>query len=164
MSTNLEYRTGERQRKIESRRQASEAQPEKGRHRSRARDKKQSRHFFVRRTTWKFCSGGDKMRNASGHQCKEKMSGSKKKSEWEHVLNFSPYIKRVTRKFLEVSRCTSAKQRQRNVQKKFTARITRVYILFEQTNIILSFAFSPAWLNLYIIDFAKYKTHISSGE
>ena len=27
----------------------------------------------------KFCSGGDKMRNASGHQCKEKMSGSEKK-------------------------------------------------------------------------------------
>ena len=26
-----------------------------------------------------FCSGGDKMRNANGHQCKEKMSGSEKK-------------------------------------------------------------------------------------
>ena len=25
------------------------------------------------------CSGGDKMRNASGHQCKVKMSGSEKK-------------------------------------------------------------------------------------
>ena len=34
MSTNLEYRAGERQRKIESRRQASEAQREKGRQRS----------------------------------------------------------------------------------------------------------------------------------
>ena len=31
MSTNLEYRAGERQRKRESRRQASEAQREKGR-------------------------------------------------------------------------------------------------------------------------------------
>ena len=27
----------------------------------------------------KFCSGGDKMRNASGHQRKVKMSGSEKK-------------------------------------------------------------------------------------
>ena len=27
------------------------------------------------RTTGKVCSGGDKMRNASGHQCKVKMSG-----------------------------------------------------------------------------------------
>ena len=26
-----------------------------------------------------FCNGGDKMRNASGHQCKVKMSGSEKK-------------------------------------------------------------------------------------
>ena len=70
-------------------------------------------------------------------------------------------IKRVTKKFLEVSRCSRAKQRQRNVQKKCAARakllllirpivvfhrspalpsprsITRFYILFEQTiNII----------------------------
>ena len=42
MSTNLEYRARERQRKREStcRRQTSEAQREKGRQRSRARDKK----------------------------------------------------------------------------------------------------------------------------
>ena len=47
MSTNLEYRARERQRKIESRRQVSEAQREKGRQRSRARDKKQRRHFLL---------------------------------------------------------------------------------------------------------------------
>ena len=45
------------------------------------------------------------MRNASGHQCKVKMSSSEK-SEREHVRH------------LEVSRCSCAKQRQRNVQKK----------------------------------------------
>ena len=39
------------------------------------------------------------------------MSGSEKKSQQEH-------IKRVTRKFLEVSHCSRAKQRQRNVQKR----------------------------------------------
>ena len=39
MSTNLEYRAGERQRKRESRRRASYPQREKGRQRSRARDK-----------------------------------------------------------------------------------------------------------------------------
>ena len=76
MSTNLEYRAGERQRKRESRRQA---QREKGRQRSRARDRKQMRQFFVERTTRKFCSGGDKMRNASRHRCKVKMSSSEKK-------------------------------------------------------------------------------------
>ena len=78
MSTNLEYRTGEILRKRESRRQASEAQREKGRQRSRARDKKQWRHSFVERTTGKFCSGSDKMRNASSHQCKVKMRGSER--------------------------------------------------------------------------------------
>ena len=72
-------------------------------------------------------------------------------------------IKRVTKTFLEVSSCSRAKQRQRNVQKKCAAwtdlllfatvfrrcmpsplSITRFYILFEQTiNIIESVAFSP---------------------
>ena len=47
MSTNLEYRAGERKGKRESWRQASEAQREKGRQRSRARDKKQRRHFLL---------------------------------------------------------------------------------------------------------------------
>ena len=49
------------------------------------------------------------MRNASGHQCNEKK------------YDISS-IKRVTKKFLEVSRCSRAKQRQRNVQKKCAAR------------------------------------------
>ena len=71
MSTNLEYRARERQRKRESGQQASEAQREKGRQGFRARDKKQRRHFFVGRITGKFCSGGD--------QRKVKMSGSEKK-------------------------------------------------------------------------------------
>ena len=38
-------------------------------------------------------------------------------------------IKRVTRKFLEVSRCRRAKQRQRNVQKKCAARAKMVFFL-----------------------------------
>ena len=56
------------------------------------------------------------MRNASGHQCKIKLSGSEKKVNEKTYDIFS--IKRVTKKFLEVSRCSSAKQQQRNVQKK----------------------------------------------
>ena len=43
------------------------------------KDKNKGDISFVGRTTWKFCSGGDKMRNASGHQCKVKMNGSEKK-------------------------------------------------------------------------------------
>ena len=60
------------------------------------------------------------MRNASGHQCKVKMSGSEKKVN-ENTYDISS-IKRVTKKFLEVSRCSRAKQRQRNAQKKCAAR------------------------------------------
>ena len=47
MPRNLEYRARERQRKRESRRQASEAQRGKGRQRSSARDEKQRRHFLL---------------------------------------------------------------------------------------------------------------------
>ena len=55
------------------------------------------------------------MRNACGH--KVKMSGGEKKKVNRTTYNISS-IKRVTRKFLEVSRCRLAKQRQRKVQKK----------------------------------------------
>ena len=52
---------------------------------------------------------------------KVKMSGNEKKSEQEHVYDISS-SKRVTRKFLEVSRCGRTKQRHRNVEKKCAAR------------------------------------------
>jgi len=54
-------------------------------------DKKGDRNLgreIKRGRTRKFCSGGDKMKNASGHQCKVKMSGSEKNSEQEHVRHF----------------------------------------------------------------------------
>ena len=60
------------------------------------------------------------MRNAIGHQGKVKMSGSGKKVK-KKTCDISS-IKRVAKKFLEVSRCGRAKQRQRNVQKKCAAR------------------------------------------
>ena len=52
------------------------------------------------------------MRNASGHQCKKKMSGREK------IVNENTYDISSIKKFLEVLRCGRAKQRQRNVQKK----------------------------------------------
>ena len=55
------------------------------------------------------------MRNARGHQSKEKMSGREKKG------NENPYDISSIKTFLEVSRCSRAKQRQRNVQKKCAA-------------------------------------------
>ena len=89
----------ERQLKRKNRRQASEAQREKGRQRSRARDKNKGDIFFVGRTG-KFCNGGDKIRNASGHQRKVKMSGSDKKVN-ENTYDISS-TNRVTKKFLQV--------------------------------------------------------------
>ena len=58
-----------------------------------------------------FVAAVTKMRNASGHQCKEKMSSSKK------IVNDNTYDISSIKKFLEVSRCSRAKQRQRNVKK-----------------------------------------------
>ena len=65
------------------------------------------------------------MRNASGHQGKKERR--RKKSEQDHIQDFS--IKRVSRTFLEVSRCRLAKQRQRNVQKKCAARTCKVVVV-----------------------------------
>ena len=56
------------------------------------------------------------MRNASGHQCNVKWAAVCEKEVNENTYgNFLQ--KSVTKKFLEVSRCSRAKQRQRNVQK-----------------------------------------------
>ena len=66
-STNLEYRARERQRKRES-------------SRSRAGDKTKGEFFFSLEEHENFhCSGGEKMRNASGHRCKVKTNGSERK-------------------------------------------------------------------------------------
>ena len=69
--------------------------------------------------------GGGKMRKASGHQCKVKMSGSEKKVN-ENTYDISS-IKRVTKTFLEISRCSGAKQGQRNVQKNCAAGAKLVF-------------------------------------
>ena len=61
----------------------------------------------------KFCSGGEKVRNASGHQGENERQ-RKKVNKNTYDISF---IKRVTRKFLEVLVFSRAKQRQRNVQK-----------------------------------------------
>ena len=58
------------------------------------------------------------MRNASGHL-------GENERQWKKV-NKNTYeissIKRVTRKLLEASRCSRAKQQQRNVQRECAAR------------------------------------------
>ena len=74
ISTNLENRERERQRKKEKvRRQASDAQQEK----ELERDSKNKGDIFCWRNNMKFCSGGAKMRNASGHLVKMSDSGKK---------------------------------------------------------------------------------------
>ena len=69
----------------------------------------------------KFPSGGDKMRNSSGHQYMQGENECSEKKVNAYTDDISS-IKRITKKFLEVSRCSRAKQWQRNVQKKCAAR------------------------------------------
>ena len=78
------------------------------------------------------------MRNASGHQ-------GENDYEWQwKKVHRNTYdicsIKRVTMKFLEVSRCSRAKQRQRNVQKKklCCARQSCFFFLIRPTDFILA--------------------------
>ena len=68
------------------RRQSSEAQREK----ELERDRKNKGDIFCSRNNMKFRSGGEKMRNAGGHQGENERQ--RKKSEQEHV----PYLLQKT--------------------------------------------------------------------
>ena len=67
----------------------------------------------------KFSNGSEKMRNASGYLGENERQW--KKSEQENVRHFL-HKTTATRKLLEVSRCSRAKQRQRHAQRKCAAR------------------------------------------
>ena len=60
------------------------------------------------------------MRHARGRKFKVKMSGSE--NNVNHKTYDIPSIKRITKKFLEVSRCSRVKQRQKNGQKMCASR------------------------------------------
>ena len=57
----------------------------------------------------KFRSGGDKMRNSSGHQYMQGENECSEKRVNVYTDDISS-IKRITKMFLEVSRCSRAKQ------------------------------------------------------
>ena len=115
MSTNLEYRETERQRKRESRATGQRSSTRKGaRARERDRREKTKGDIFCWRNNMKFCSGG-MLAATKGENEPQLKRVNKSTSD-------IPFIKRVTRKFLEVSCNSRAKQRQRNVQKKCAAR------------------------------------------
>ena len=83
------------------------------------------------------------MRKASGHQRKAKMSVSEKKVN-QNTYDISS-MKRVTKKFLKVSRCSRAKPRQRNVQKvcctfKVAFLLIRPIVVFHRCPALLAFA------------------------
>ena len=86
------------------------------------------------------------MRNASGHQGKNERQ---RKKVYRTTYNISS-IKRVTRKFLEVSRCRRAKQRQRNVQKKCASRAKLFCLLIRPIVFFFAvFIAVAAWLALH---------------
>ena len=87
MSTNLEYIEQEKDREKEKVGGRPANLNEKKGNRDLEREiKNNGDSFFVGKTTWKFCSGGEKMRNASGHQGENERRW--KKSEQEHVRHF----------------------------------------------------------------------------
>ena len=61
------------------------------------------------------------------------MSGSEKKQTRTRMTVPPKNIKRVTRKFLVVSRSSRAEKRQRNVQKKCAARVKFLFLLVRPT-------------------------------
>ena len=101
MSTNLEYRARERQ-------QASEAQREK---------KNKGDLFLLEEQHENFVAAVAKWEMLAATNARWKWAAVKK-SEREHILYYISTKKRVTKKFLEISRCSCAKQWQRKVQKK----------------------------------------------
>ena len=103
MPTNLEYRKRGRQRKRESRATEKELEQER----------KHKGDIFGWRKNMKFCSCGEKMRNACVHQGENERREKKVNMDTYDIFS----IKWVTRKFLEVSTCSRPKQWQTNVQK-----------------------------------------------
>ena len=92
---------------------------EDNRERARDRDKKQRRPISFEEKHENFIAAVRKREMLAA--TKVKKSGSEKKKANRMAYNICS-IKRVTRKFLEVSRCRRAKQRQRNLQKRCAAR------------------------------------------
>ena len=90
------------------------------------RDKKQRRPISLKEKHKNFNKGG----NASGHQGENEPQ--RKNSQQEH-------IKHVTRTFLEVSGCSRAKQRQRNVQKKSVLHVQSCFFLLIRPTEFLAF-------------------------
>jgi len=70
----------------------------------------------------------------SGRQASEEKQQGENERQWKNKVNKNAYdissIEHVTRKFLEISRCSRAKQRQRNVQKNCAARAVRPIVDF----------------------------------
>ena len=91
------------------------------------------RSYLLEEQHENFLAAVKKWRNTSGHQGENE----RVKKVNNNMYDISS-IKRVTRTFLEVSRCGRAKQRQRNVQKKCAA-IAKLFFLL----IIPIVVFSP---------------------
>ena len=92
------------------------------------------------------------MRNASGHQSKNERQRKKVNRPTYNISS----IRRVTRKFLEVSRCRRAKQRQRNVQKS-VLHVKVVFLLIRPIAFFFAvFVAVGAWLALHDFIFCSF--------
>ena len=133
MSTNLEYRERERQAKLNEKKSDGELEREI------------RSHFFVGRTLW-ICSGGEEMRNATGHP--GKWVALKKK--WTRTSSTFPPLKcnqEVSGRFTLVS----CKLRQINVREKCAARAK--FFFFCWLDLLLFFHRSCCLCHLALLDF-----------
>ena len=138
MSTNLEMEKGKGREKEKVGNRPAKINEKKQRWRASKREKKQGRHFLLKERE-NFVACGEKMGNASGQR--GEMSGSEKKSEQEFVRHF--LHKPFTRKFLEVSRCSRAKQRQKQL-----CCTCRVDLLLSRPTVVCSPFSLPSPLSL----------------
>ena len=78
--------------------------------------------------------------------------------QWKTVIGNTydiSSVKRVTKKFLEVSRCSRAKQRQRNVQKKCAVR-AKLFLLIRPIIVFHWFSGVACLPRLAVHDFIIY--------
>ena len=101
-----------------------------------------------------FYSSYEKKRNDSGHQAKKERQRKKVNRTTYNISS----IKCVTRKFLEVSRCRLAKQRQRNVPKKVCCPCKVVFFFAIRPTVFFFWLFSlpsPLSITRFYICFRK---------
>ena len=154
MSTNLEYRESERQRKRESRWQAREAQREKERQRARSRDKKKiRRRISLEEQNENFIPAVRKWELLAAFNVKMSDSEMKKANRNTSYKMFCKHndVFSIERCYLEVSRCND---NDKEMYKKVccTCKVVFLFLLVGPINFFLPLSLpSPIYTILFLV-------------